>query len=371
MTYYTDLFSPETREVFLNTDRTRTGFRVSQRAAAERVQEGDIFACYVTRLGRWWGLLEVIDEHPYHGEGPLLGEDEANPFVIRFHVRPVVVMENIEHAIPIRDPEVWDGLSFTQGKDRKEPSWTGSLRRSVVPLSPADGELISAVLQRQDREPRMYPLDDEDQRRLARLHVRRVESDVPVSVPEPQEEADDRAESEDHVRTSHQVQATLARLGDDLGLSVWAPRGDRERMLAMIEPRSIPFLERLPLNSDETTRRTIENIDVLWLRGRSIVRAFEVEHTTSVYSGILRMADLLALQPNMDIKLHLVAPSERRDRVFRELRRPVFTLLERGPLSQLCTYLSYDSLDELAVLDNLRHMRDSVIDEYAEEPTDF
>src|SRR5690242_21750466 len=33
----------------------------------------------------------------------------------------------------------------------------------------------------------------------------------------------------------------------------------------------------------------------------SIVRAFEVEHTTSVYSGILRMADLLALQPNMDI----------------------------------------------------------------------
>jgi hypothetical protein len=41
--------------------------------------------------------------------------------------------------------------------------------------------------------------------------------------------------------------------------------------------------------------------------GCSIVRAFEVEHTTSVYSGILRMADLLALQPNMDIKLQFVA----------------------------------------------------------------
>ena len=59
----------------------------------------------------------------------------------------------------------------------------------------------------------------------------------------------------------------------------------------------------------------------------SIVRAFEVEHTTSVYSGILRMADLLALQPNMDIKLHIVAPVEKREKVFQEIRRPVFSLL--------------------------------------------
>ena len=62
------------------------------------------------------------------------------------------------------------------------------------------------------------------------------------------------------------------------------------------------LLDVLPLNYDETTLRTIEQIDVLWLKRRSIVRAFEIEHTTAVYSGILRMADLLALQPNMDIK---------------------------------------------------------------------
>jgi hypothetical protein len=64
-----------------------------------------------------------------------------------------------------------------------------------------------------------------------------------------------------------------------------------------------------------------------------IVRAFEVEHTTSVYSGILRMADLLALPPNMDIKLHIVAPEVKRDKVFQEIRRPVFSLLEKA-LSQ-------------------------------------
>lgn len=84
------------------------------------------------------------------------------------------------------------------------------------------------------------------------------------------------------------------------------------------------------------------------LRGRSIVRAFEVEHTTSVYSGILRMADLLALQPNMDIKLHIVAPLAKREKVFSEIRRPVFSLLEREPLAESCTYISYDSLGEVA-----------------------
>ncbi|WAC12526.1 hypothetical protein [Dyadobacter pollutisoli] len=62
------------------------------------------------------------------------------------------------------------------------------------------------------------------------------------------------------------------------------------------------------LNYDTITLRTIENIDVLWIKGRSIVRAFEVEHTTSIYSGILRMADLMALQPNLDIGAHIVAP---------------------------------------------------------------
>src|SRR5918992_5311579 len=99
-----------------------------------------------------------------------------------------------------------------------------------------------------------------------------------------------------------------------------------------MKDRSQNLLERLPLNYDDTTLRTIEQIDVLWLKGRSIRRAFEVEHTTSIYSGILRMADLLALQPNMDIRLHIVAPDERREKVFAEITRPVFSLLQSGPL---------------------------------------
>jgi hypothetical protein len=97
-----------------------------------------------------------------------------------------------------------------------------------------------------------------------------------------------------------------------------------------------------------------------------MARAFEVEHTTAIYSGLLRMADLLALQPNMDIRLHIVAPEEKREKVLREIKRPVFSLLDRGPLYEHCSYLPYGAIQEIANIPQLEHMRDSIIDDYEE-----
>lgn len=150
-------------------------------------------------------------------------------------------------------------------------------------------------------------------------------------------------------------------------MRIWIPRSDRNSVLAEWKEYQGILLDKLPLNYDETTLRTIEQIDVIWLKRRAIVRAFEVEHSTSIYSGILRMADLLALQPNMDIKLHIVAPSERREKVFQEILRPVFSLLEKGPLYECCTFISYESVQELAKLKHLAYLSDDVLDEYAEE----
>src|SRR5690606_20821750 len=148
---------------------------------------------------------------------------------------------------------------------------------------------------------------------------------------------------------------------------IWIPRSDRAAVLGEWKSSDATILERLPLNYDDATLKTIEQIDVLWLKGRAITRAFEVEHTTSIYSGILRMADLLALQPNMDIRLHIVAPAARREKVFQELRRPVFSLLERRALAESCSYISYDSLRELAEQQYLAYLNPSVLDEYEEE----
>src|SRR5262245_63821105 len=47
--------------------------------------------------------------------------------------------------------------------------------------------------------------------------------------------------------------------------------------------------EQLPQQFDRVTTQTIELIDVLWLDGNAIVAAFEIESSTSICSGLLRM----------------------------------------------------------------------------------
>jgi hypothetical protein len=169
------------------------------------------------------------------------------------------------------------------------------------------------------------------------------------------------------MRESIRIQAMLAEIGARMRFKIWVPRSDRARVISeMSEADRSSLLSELPLNYERNTLDTIEAIDVLWLKGRAIVRAFEVEHTTAVYSGLLRMADLLALQPNMDIRLHIVAPEDRKDKVFREMRRPVFSLWDRKPLSQSCTFLSYDSVRLIRALEHLSDTNESVVGKFEE-----
>jgi hypothetical protein len=197
--------------------------------------------------------------------------------------------------------------------------------------------------------------------------IKREDKEVVVSVPTESDTDEEVSTKPDEVRESIQIQALLAEIGERMGMKIWLPKADRNGVLKKWKPEEGSLLDRLPLNYDDTTLKTIEQIDVLWLRKRSIVRAFEVEHTTSVYSGILRMADLIALQPNMAITLHIVAPSDKRAKVFQEIRRPVFSLLEGRPLAEVCTYLSYDSLREISKEKHIEHLSDKVLEKYAEE----
>jgi hypothetical protein len=59
------------------------------------------------------------------------------------------------------------------------------------------------------------------------------------------------------------------------------------------------------------------------------------------------MSDLLALQPNIEIKLYLVAPDERRDKVEQEILRPTFTPRDK-PLRDICGFLPFSKLVEKA-----------------------
>jgi hypothetical protein len=106
---------------------------------------------------------------------------------------------------------------------------------------------------------------------------------------------------------------------------------------------------------------------VLWLNGNAIVAAFEAESTTSIYSGLLRMADLLSMQPNLNTPLYLVAPDERRQKVFTEVNRPTFSRLS-PPLVDVCRYVAFSTLrDQLAqVRSFIRYLKSQFLDELSE-----
>lgn len=372
MAYFLDLFSPETHARFTASDKTISGFRERHRKAADRVDPGDFLICYLTRVSRWVGLLRV--EKRAHDEHTPIFTDSDDPFFVRFKVTPEIWLSP-EQGIPIHDPAVWSRLSITREHDHKSPTWTGFFRGSLNRFDDGDGRFLAELLRAQAADQKPYPLSDLDRKRLVVHEVKRPDGAIAVVVPD-DSDAEEGGEPEEEKavsvepRESIKVQAMLARIGVTMGLKVWLPANDRVAVLKEWEPSEEDrraVIESLPLNYDMATLGTIERIDVLWIKGRSIIRAFEVEHTTAIYSGLLRMADLLSLQPNLMIKLHIVAPEARRNKVFEEIRRPVFSLLDPRPLAESCTYISYDSVKEIVDLPHLSHFSDTVLDEYAEE----
>lgn len=154
----------------------------------------------------------------------------------------------------------------------------------------------------------------------------------------------ERTSAETSDRTHTEVQGWLRDLGRALGFDVWIAANDRSRPYGD-GALARGCLEELPGPlSTAAGAEAIRLIDVLWLQaGRAeVAAAFEVEHTTSIYSGIMRMLDL-ALGPAREAArgLFLVAPDEREEEVRAQLARPAFAHV--GDLKP--RYLPYSALE--------------------------
>jgi hypothetical protein len=140
-----------------------------------------------------------------------------------------------------------------------------------------------------------------------------------------------------------QIQWILANIGRELGCKVWVASNDHNRMWDGKKLGTLSENELPTLGLDRETHNVIKLIDVIWLEGKRVVAAFEVEKSTSVYSGILRMSDLVASAPNLSIPLYIVAPEVRMAKVHRELSRPTFQSLS---LHEQCGFFSFETLIE-------------------------
>ena len=121
-----------------------------------------------------------------------------------------------------------------------------------------------------------------------------------------------------------EMQYHLLKIGQALGYDAFPATNDQSRSY---DGHKFSFLCQAVFPSikcDIETRNTIRLIDVLWFEKDTdnVLAAFEVEKSTSIYSGILRLSDLSYSIADGDETFYLVVPDHREKDVCLQLARP-------------------------------------------------
>lgn len=152
-------------------------------------------------------------------------------------------------------------------------------------------------------------------------------------------------EESEHLR----IQFLLTEIGIGLGYDVFVATNDRTKSLdgKSLEFITIPKLPPLDLPSE--VLKTISLIDVIWISKETnqIECAFEVEKSTSIYSGILRLVDLASSLGDKKYNFFLVAPNSREKEILAQLKRPSFKNIDCVTLRYILFSSIYENCDSI------------------------
>ncbi|MBL7921971.1 MAG: hypothetical protein JNJ40_16775 [Bacteroidia bacterium] len=121
-----------------------------------------------------------------------------------------------------------------------------------------------------------------------------------------------------------EMQYHLLKIGNSLGYDVITATNDKSKSF---KGHNFSFLclQKFPeMQTDNDTLSTIKLIDVIWYEKgtNNVLAAFEVEKSTSIYSGILRLTDLSYSIADGDEIFYLIVPDKREKDVCVQLCRP-------------------------------------------------
>ena len=348
--YWLSLFTGKTWEEFQKAGSDVSGFSKGSQKTVDKIEKEDILLCYITGIMHWVGALEVIG--PSDDTRQIWNLDDNSEklnFPVRLTVKPILTL-NPEYGVPMKELE--GKVTFYGNPDDRRKGFKGFIRRSSTKFKENDGKYVFELLKEAKKNPVIKEIDYKKMGNIPLYKVKRGTKDIIVTIPETESNspANDNIYNKDFSSTNEhtKIQYYLLNLGSKMGLNVWVAKNDRSKAHNNISFESIPqMISELPTQFNNATQKTIELIDVLWLKGKTIIAAFEIESTTSIYSGLLRMSDLIALQPNLEIKLYLVAPDARSDKVKWEILRPTFECLPK-PLSDICGFISFSDLQDKA-----------------------
>lgn len=142
----------------------------------------------------------------------------------------------------------------------------------------------------------------------------------------------------DALSLSHsQVQTLVAGIGHVKGYDVYVPDYDVGKLDWGLTKR-FSVRRQIPEGFDQI-RGILSEIDVVWIAsGRNDIEGlYEIEHSTPLYSGLLRFNDVLLTNPRVT-RFSIVSNDARRDLFSRQVSRPTF---RKSGLAELCSFLEY------------------------------
>jgi hypothetical protein len=153
--------------------------------------------------------------------------------------------------------------------------------------------------------------------------------------------ADSKTRSQASVLGHSQVQTILGAIGFAKGNDIWCPQVDRAGLDWTVADQ-FPLHNSLP-HRFQAVEPVLSEVDVVWMnRGAGdLVALFEVEHTTSIYSGLLRFNDVHLVAPDLHPRFSIVANDTRRSLYVRQVNRPTF---QRSGLAEVCTFMEYENV---------------------------
>lgn len=149
---------------------------------------------------------------------------------------------------------------------------------------------------------------------------------------------EEKVESSEHVKMMYY----LIKIGLNKNHDVWIAVNDKGKDYNG-ESFSDIILNEIPSFTAPATVDIAKYIDVIWFnKGTSNpLRFFEIEHSTSIYSGLLRLNDVKIDFPIS--KATIVIPKRRVNLVEKQIERRTF---RQSELSDVCDYLTYEDLKE-------------------------
>jgi hypothetical protein len=138
-----------------------------------------------------------------------------------------------------------------------------------------------------------------------------------------------------------QVQTLVGAIGYLKGYDVCIPDNDIGRLDWSLT-KHFTVRRALP-EGFERVQAILSEIDVVWVsRGNNKIEAlYEVEHSTPIYSGLLRFNDVLLTDPKVS-RFSIVSNDSRRELFAQQLFRPTF---KKSGLAELCSFLEYANVE--------------------------